>query len=97
MLVTKGSVMVQVFNCGKLILVCILMLNLKKLMLTVSYHCYIVTSFQVGDVRLKCLQSLLPLYQTEELGPKMELFTNKFKVRNSMALRYVNSVGILNE
>ncbi|XP_014668076.1 PREDICTED: cohesin subunit SA-1-like isoform X2 [Priapulus caudatus] len=36
---------------------------------------------KVGDVRLKCLQSLLPLYQTEELGPKMELFTNKFKDR----------------
>ncbi|RWS14082.1 cohesin subunit SA-1-like protein [Dinothrombium tinctorium] len=36
---------------------------------------------KVGDVRLKCLQSLLPLYETEEIACKMELFTNKFKDR----------------
>ncbi|RWS24871.1 cohesin subunit SA-1-like protein [Leptotrombidium deliense] len=36
---------------------------------------------KVGDVRLKCLQSLLPLYETEEIASKMELFTNKFKDR----------------
>ncbi|XP_053201590.1 cohesin subunit SA-1-like [Panonychus citri] len=36
---------------------------------------------KVGDVRLKCLQSLLPLYETEEIARKMELFTNKFKER----------------
>lgn len=36
---------------------------------------------KVSDVRLKCLQSLLPLYETEEIARKMELFTNKFKDR----------------
>lgn len=36
---------------------------------------------KVGDVRLKCLQSLLPLYETEEIARKLELFTNKFKER----------------
>lgn len=36
---------------------------------------------KVGDVRLKCLQSLLPLYEVEEIARKMELFTNKFKER----------------
>lgn len=36
---------------------------------------------KVGDVRLKCLQALLPLYESEEIARKMELFTNKFKDR----------------
>ncbi|XP_023223876.1 cohesin subunit SA-1-like [Centruroides sculpturatus] len=36
---------------------------------------------KVGDVRLKCLQALLPLYASEELTSKLELFTNKFKDR----------------
>ncbi|XP_076331165.1 cohesin subunit SA-1-like isoform X2 [Tachypleus tridentatus] len=36
---------------------------------------------KVGDVRLKCLQALLPLYGAEELTTKLELFTNKFKDR----------------
>lgn len=36
---------------------------------------------KVGDVRLKCLQALLPLYGAEELTSKLELFTNKFKDR----------------
>lgn len=36
---------------------------------------------KVGDVRLKCLGSLLPLYEVEEIARKMELFTNKFKER----------------
>ena len=34
-----------------------------------------------GDVRLKCLQALLPLYENEEIARKLELFTNKFKDR----------------
>ncbi|GAB6019831.1 hypothetical protein CHUAL_001371 [Chamberlinius hualienensis] len=34
-----------------------------------------------GDVRLKCLQALQPLYSSEELTGKLELFTNKFKDR----------------
>lgn len=34
-----------------------------------------------GDTRLKCLQALLPLYSSEELTSKLELFTNKFKDR----------------
>jgi cohesin complex subunit SA-1/2 len=36
---------------------------------------------KVGDVRLKCLQALLPLYDNEDIAKKMELFTNKFKDR----------------
>ncbi|XP_026468495.1 cohesin subunit SA-1-like [Ctenocephalides felis] len=36
---------------------------------------------KVGEVRLKCLQALLPLYATEELKGKLELFTSKFKDR----------------
>ncbi|RXG56416.1 Cohesin subunit SA-2, partial [Armadillidium vulgare] len=36
---------------------------------------------KVGDVRLKCLQALQPLYASEELKGKLELFTSKFKDR----------------
>lgn len=36
---------------------------------------------KVGDVRLRCLQALLPLYGSEELKAKLELFTSKFKDR----------------
>lgn len=36
---------------------------------------------KVGEVRLKCLQALQPLYSTEELKGKLELFTSKFKDR----------------
>ncbi|XP_040580520.1 cohesin subunit SA-1 [Lepeophtheirus salmonis] len=36
---------------------------------------------KVGDVRLKCLQTLQPLYSSEELKGKLELFTSKFKDR----------------
>ena len=36
---------------------------------------------KIGDVRLKCLQSLEPLYSSEELKGKLELFTSKFKDR----------------
>lgn len=36
---------------------------------------------QVGEVRLRCLQALQPLYASEELKGKLELFTNKFKDR----------------
>ena len=36
---------------------------------------------KVGDVRLKCLQTLQPLYASEELKGKLELFTSKFKDR----------------
>ncbi|CAG0884426.1 unnamed protein product [Cyprideis torosa] len=36
---------------------------------------------KVGDVRLKCLESLFPLYATEEFKSKLELFTSKFKDR----------------
>ncbi|XP_065924838.1 cohesin subunit SA-1 isoform X1 [Magallana gigas] len=34
-----------------------------------------------GEVRLCCLKSLQPLYDTEELATKLELFTNRFKDR----------------
>jgi cohesin complex subunit SA-1/2 len=33
-----------------------------------------------GDVRLKCLQALQPLYASEKIKGKLELFTSKFKV-----------------
>ncbi|CAG9863575.1 unnamed protein product [Phyllotreta striolata] len=36
---------------------------------------------KVGEVRLRCLQALQPLYANEELKGKLELFTNKFKDR----------------
>ncbi|KAH8329283.1 hypothetical protein KR074_006906 [Drosophila pseudoananassae] len=36
---------------------------------------------KIGEVRLRCLQSLLPLYEKEELKGKLELFTSKFKDR----------------
>lgn len=36
---------------------------------------------QVGEVRLRCLQALQPLYECEELKGKLELFTSKFKDR----------------
>ncbi|ELU02222.1 hypothetical protein CAPTEDRAFT_182123 [Capitella teleta] len=36
---------------------------------------------RVGDVRLCCLKCLHPLYDTDELAPKLELFTNRFKDR----------------
>jgi len=36
---------------------------------------------KIGEVRLKCLQSLLPLYEAEELKGKLELFTSKFRER----------------
>ncbi|EFX88480.1 putative stromalin antigen protein, SA-D [Daphnia pulex] len=36
---------------------------------------------KVGDVRLKCLQALQPLYASEQLKGKLELFTSKFKDR----------------
>ncbi len=39
---------------------------------------------QVGDVRLGCLKCLEPLYSTDELSPKLELFTNRFKVNKPM-------------
>lgn len=36
---------------------------------------------KVGDVRLRCLQALLPLYASEDLKGTLELFTSKFKDR----------------
>ncbi|RVE51375.1 hypothetical protein evm_003930 [Chilo suppressalis] len=36
---------------------------------------------KVGEVRLRCLQALQPLYECEELKGKLELFTSKFKDR----------------
>jgi len=36
---------------------------------------------KVADVRSKCLQALLPLYDRAETARKMELFTSKFKNR----------------
>ena len=36
---------------------------------------------KVGDVRLKCLEALIPLYSSEDFRSKLELFTSKFKER----------------
>ncbi|XP_076097858.1 cohesin subunit SA-2-like isoform X2 [Mytilus galloprovincialis] len=36
---------------------------------------------KIGDVRQCCLRALYPLYETEDLSPKLELFTNRFKDR----------------
>ena len=49
----------------------------------VSYVCVrrLFFPFKVGDVRLKCLQALQPLYASENLKSKLELFTSKFKDR----------------
>uniref|UniRef100_A0A672KGB9 SCD domain-containing protein n=1 Tax=Sinocyclocheilus grahami TaxID=75366 RepID=A0A672KGB9_SINGR len=35
---------------------------------------------RVSEVRLKCLKALQTLYTNRELYPKLELFTNRFKV-----------------
>ncbi|KRX44866.1 Cohesin subunit SA-1 [Trichinella murrelli] len=51
---------------------------------------------KVGEVRLRCLQTLLPLYQEEQFAPRLELFTNKFKVRLvSMVLDKENETAVL--
>ncbi|CAF1610429.1 unnamed protein product [Adineta ricciae] len=36
---------------------------------------------KVGDCRLRCLLALIPLFQTNDLVGKLELFTNRFKDR----------------
>ena len=48
-----------------------------------SYLKYIGWSLydKISDVRLKCIQALAPLYEMDELIPKLELFTGKFKDR----------------
>ena len=43
---------------------------------------------KVGDVRLKCLQALQPLYASEELKGKLELFTSKFKVNAASFMQF---------
>lgn len=48
---------------------------------------------KVGDVRLKCLQALQPLYASEELKGKLELFTSKFKVSQLIALPLSGSIS----
>lgn len=50
---------------------------------------------QVGEVRLRCLQALQPLYECEELKGKLELFTSKFKDRIvSMSLDKETEVAV---
>lgn len=36
---------------------------------------------KIGEVRLRCIQALLPLYENEQFKAKLELFTSKFKDR----------------
>jgi cohesin complex subunit SA-1/2 len=45
---------------------------------------------KVADVRLKCLQALQPLYASQELKEKLELFTSKFKVNKVQNFCLVN-------
>ncbi|KAG7296405.1 hypothetical protein JYU34_021558 [Plutella xylostella] len=50
---------------------------------------------KVGEVRLRCLQALQPLYECEELKGKLELFTSKFKDRIvSMSLDKEGEVAV---
>ncbi|XP_045496051.1 cohesin subunit SA-1 [Colias croceus] len=50
---------------------------------------------KVGEVRLRCLQALHPLYECEELKSKLELFTSKFKDRIvSMTLDKESEVAV---
>lgn len=51
-----------------------------------------VSVLQIGEVRLCCLKCLHPLYDSEELAPKLELFTNRFKVVNSKCIKQGNWV-----
>lgn len=59
------------------------MQNFSQNFLDDSYLKYIGWTLhdKIGEVRLRCLQALLPLYATEELKGKLELFTSKFKDR----------------
>ena len=47
-------------------------------------HMYFIVFFcqQVGDVRLAALQALQGLYENEHFVPQLELFTDRFKVKN---------------
>merc|ERR1719288_657254 len=45
---------------------------------------------KVGDVRLKCLQSLEPLYASEELKGKLELFTSSHRAVAQAAGEFLN-------
>lgn len=44
---------------------------------------FLLVFLKQGEVRLKCLKALQSLYTNRELFPKLELFTNRFKVRNA--------------
>ena len=44
-----------------------------------------------GEVRLKCLKALQSLYTNRELFPKLELFTNRFKVRMTFIFHFKNA------
>lgn len=48
-----------------------------------AFHLTWSVFFQQGEVRLKCLKALQNLYTNRELFPKLELFTNRFKVTSA--------------
>lgn len=48
-----------------------------------AFHLTSSAFFQQGEVRLKCLKALQNLYTNRELFPKLELFTNRFKVTSA--------------
>lgn len=50
-------------------------------------ECKTVVPLQQGEVRLKCLKALQTLYTNRGLFPKLELFTNRFKVRLASCTR----------
>lgn len=52
--------------------------------------CKTFVPLQQGEVRLKCLKALQTLYTNRGLFPKLELFTNRFKVRLTSHLHAFN-------
>jgi cohesin complex subunit SA-1/2 len=53
---------------------------------------------KVAECRLKCLQALQPLYEDEDLLPRLELFTSRFKnriIEMSLDINYDVSVAAI--
>lgn len=58
-----------------------ILFNIHVHLLRIFCWLILVCFVQQGEVRLKCLKALQSLYTNRELFPKLELFTNRFKVR----------------
>lgn len=50
--------------------------------------CFFPCLRQISDVRLKCVLSLQALYGDPALLPKLDLFTNRFKVNTAAVERF---------